>query len=371
MSARYEVRVSDPFGNLLEVLTEFERLDLARKENDYGTLEVVLANEDAWPWDFWRVDMKLEVWRTPEGSSIGGLEGETVFFLRNWEFGCENNGARRVRLVGYDANYLWGGREIEYAAGSSQADKLNVPADDLMKAIVRENAGALATDTTRSLAGYLTVAADLGLAPVTSKSFARRKVLTVMQELAEESLQQGTYLAFDTVYTGASTLEFRTYVGQRGNNRGSTSGNALTISERSGTLQGGRLTEQHAGEINVVNAAGQGTGTERLVVQATNNALLNASPWARREKMLDCRNASLTATVTAEARAELFAERPRKVITGRLLENEGALYGRDFGFGDLVSVEHEGVTMDARINLVHVSVEAGVETLDIWVRGEA
>ena len=89
-----------------------------------------------------------------------------------------------------------------------------------MKTIIDANMGSGATDATRDLSSLLTIQKSFSLAPDIDISYSRRQLLDVLQDIAAYSWKNGTYLTFDIVYTGPGTLEFRTYVGQRGVDHG-------------------------------------------------------------------------------------------------------------------------------------------------------
>jgi hypothetical protein len=363
-----QIYLRDPFGTLQTIINGFVRLEYGRAESKTGylTLDLDPVSTDT---SLFRVDTRLEPWRTV-GANAPYLDGESVFFVRAFGYITDNSGREIFRVEAQDANYLLASRHVAYAAGTTQAAKTG-KADDLCKAIVRENLGASATDATRSLAAYLSVQADLALGPTVTKEFSRRIVSDVLTDLVQESFQQGTYLAYDTVYTGAATLEFRTYTGRRGVDHGRASGQTVVISRERKNLESPSFIEDHSEEYTAVYAGGQGLGADRVVKSATNSTAAGLSPFNLREKWVDARNTATDAAIQSEANAGLQTYRAKKVLTGNIIDADGCLYGVHYNFGDVVYAEYRGQGYDAHINAIHVTVENGRETIDCQVRAEA
>jgi hypothetical protein len=366
-----QLYLRDPFGSLQTIISNFSRLEYGRAENKVGFLTLDLdPNANPALLSLFRVDAILEPWRQV-GANAPYLDGESVFFLRKKGRAIDGQGREVIRLTAYDANYLLDGHNAAYSAGAAQVTKASVALDNMMKAAVRENLGALATDTTRDLSARLTVQADLTLAPTSNKDFSRRQILTTLQEMANDSLQKGTYLAFDVVYVSPGVLEFRTYTGQRGVNHGRTSGNQVLISRERKNFELPELIEDHTEEYNYIYAGGQGVGSDRVICTATNAAAVGLSPWNRREKFIDARNTATTASVQAEADAGLQANRARKTLTGEIIDTAGCLDGVHYRWGDVVYAEAWGDGFDAHLNALHVTIENGRETRVNQIRGEA
>lgn len=368
MASPVSVVFRNPMGVELATLRDYTRLEYARKECEFGVMDLTLPADDL-DKDMLMLDARLEPWVRVGSKKF--LDGESVFFLRDWKY--QNAGGERTwQLKAFDANYLYDGAIVAYNSGNAYTEKVDY-ADDLIKAIARENLGALATDTTRNLSAWFTIAADLGLAAQSHKAFSRRQLLTVFQELAEESRQRGTYLTFDTVYTSPTQLTLKTYTGSRGVDHSADSGDPVKISEDSGTLVDPELDEDHAEEHNYIYAGGQGVGAARAIATASDAERMGASPFNRREFFVDGRNAPTDDAdyLASEAQAALRAARAKKVLTGKIVDTEGLVYGIHYGFGDILSATCQGVTFDAHLDTIHVTVEGGVITRDNRIRGES
>lgn len=355
----YEIRRYDTSGNLLGLTTAFTKLTTVRTVNAVGALEIILP-AGKFQYDDFSVNQIIEVWRD------GSVQEDTAYFLRDWEV-QSSGGERLIRLLAYDANWLLATRIVAYDAGSSEAEMTDY-ADDMMKAIVTDALGGDAV-TARQLSA-LTIASDLSASESLSKAFSRRNVLTVCQDLAEGATEAGTRTYFDVVRTGVATFEFRTYTGQRGVDHSRTSGDVRLVGEQYGNFEDVTFGTYHSEEVNYVYAGGQGQESDREIVEVSDSVrIANGYPFNRCEGWVDARHADTTALVTAEANAGLGEGKPKQVLTGRLVDTAGLRYGIDYGFGDVLSVEAFGYTVDCHVRSVKRTVGSG-ERLDVRLRGE-
>ncbi|MCC7208334.1 MAG: hypothetical protein IT323_13585 [Anaerolineae bacterium] len=356
MATEYEIRVRDASGAQIASINRFTILEYTLVENDVGSL--FLTRNEGLPYEFFKTDVRLEVWRSIDGGPAR-LEGDTVWFVRKPELQIRDN--RMLYITAYDAKHLLKRRVVAYKAGTSQAQKSGA-ASNLMKAIVRENLGSTATDTARRLS-FFQVAADNGAGYSTSKAFSYRQVMTVLQELARDSAANGSYLSFDVVRTGdaAGTLEFRTYLHMRGNDhRHGLSPAPVLLSPDTGTLANITLADDAVEEVTFAYALGQGEGAARDVQTASNTARIGVSPYNRIEAAVEATNVALgdTASLLAEAKARLREGRLRRSFAGELRETPDLRYGVHFGFGDAITAQVGRYAFNCRIDKVRVYINA-------------
>lgn len=365
LNSRWELWLDDPLGNRLSLLNKsVVEFWLSRVLNDIGEFQTVLrGNFDQ---SLLLEDGLIEFWRAPAG---GALRWVGVGKVRKILFSDNENGKEIITVSGPDGIDLLQTRIVAYAAGSAQAEKTG-PADDLLKAIVRENMGSMATDSVRNLTELgLSVAADLGLAPSVTKAFAHKPVLSVLQEISAASREKGTGLYFDVVPSdlpnGAVTFEFRTYTGQRGVDRSSNSNNPIYFGKKWKNLTNPVLEYDYLNEWNYVYAGGQGEGAGRKIIEVLDAGRIGNSPWNRREKFVDARNEMTDPGVTARGQSELSAGRPRVRFSGDLLDSRTARYGIDWEFGDRASIEYQGRQIDGMIRTVRLGkAKDGVEIIE-------
>ena len=362
----YFVEIADPFGVKVAQVDSFLALDMARAVNDVGVLTLDL-DPDTDVSQF-RLDGRLSVYR--QGSAGGyRLQTETVWFVRQWRRVMYDSGERVLRVTAYSASDLLARRIVAYAAGSAQADK-TAHADDMMKAIVRENLYDTPTDTDRSLGGYLTIQADSASASSISKAFSRRNVLTTLQEIAETSAEGGEPLFFDIVAPSSGALEFRTYTGQRGTDRTLSSASPLIMSPELGTIRGGELFEDYANEVTVVYAAGSGEGEAREVIEVEDGLRSRSSPFGRIEALRDARHGATGASLIAEGQSYLRANRPKRIFTAQLVDTPQVRYGIEWQWGDKVTAQFEGLSFDCHIATLRIQVSKGRESVTANLRAE-
>ncbi len=166
-----------------KIITNFYRVDAVRAVSNVGAIEVVLDVDDA-------VDMPLQadtrMVLTLTRGTMTHIFG--AYLLGGWALQAQRD-RRTLTLRGLCYNSLLMRRIVAYAAGSAQAQK-NGPADDIMRAVVRENLGQ-AAGSGRDISAYgLSVEQDLSLAAQISMAFAWRNVYDVMSSIVDAAYQK-------------------------------------------------------------------------------------------------------------------------------------------------------------------------------------
>ena len=364
--ADYEIRIQDASGNTLLALDQWQSLDYARTVNNVGALTLRLPPTLALT--YFKRDGRIFVYRSIPNMPPR-IDLQTYFLITRVQQVLTEQGERYIEIGAMDAMHLLKRRIVAYAAGSSQAVK-SAAADDLMKAIVRENLSSSATDTSRQLAASLfSVTANTSQAPTVAKAFSRRTVLDVLRDVADASATAGTYLAFDVVWNGTG-LEFRTYTKFRGVDHRYPSGtNPVLLSAEAGSLTRASYQVDYTDEVTVAYAGGQGEGTDRVVASSIDTTRATLSPFARCESWQDARQNTSSTAVQDEADAALRAGRPRITFDCTVnADAPGALYGRDYGFGDVVTAQAFGQSVDCRVDGVRVTVTPDSETVAATLR---
>lgn len=372
MSASYEVHLHNDLGKRLIILSQpLISLDSVRMVNTVGTLTLKLPYGVLDP-AFLSVDYQILVWRSINGTARF-LMHQTLYYIQSWTH-TNNAGDRQTTIECVDALDVLRRRLIAYYAGTAQAQKAAAPADNLMKAFVRENLASTASDyagsTARGLsASGFTVEADLSLGASLTKAAAWRNLYDVLRELADSSRTGGTWLAFDLIVRIGFGLEFRVFAGQRGIDRRSGS-NALVLSEAAGTLINVSVTTDYSDLATTVYAGGPGEQSDRIISSAS-NALLVRTNVGRREEFTTAYQGTSLGYVTNEAEAALALRRPRRTFTADIQETTRTVYDRDVGFGDYVKAEGFGITVDARLDGVRTVLDSsGLETITVALRAE-
>lgn len=356
-------------GIQLTELTDLESVEYWRSLNGMGGFHIT-TRED-FEEDYWGVDRLIEIWRTPEG----GEEQLMMVGFWRWKEWTENDDQFEIfNMGGPDQNDLLDRRVIAYYAGTAGADKTDF-ADDMLKAIIRENMGALApldeAGRPRAYdADYFSVAPDFGHAPSVSRRFAWRKVFPTLLEICESSRNLGTPLYFDVV-PGAipAHFEFRTYVNLMGVDRTSTSGlSPIVFSKENGNLGKPSLREDWSNEWNYVWGGGQGEGTDRVIDPEDDQWRAHRSIWNRREVFQDAREEDTILGVANKAYQRMQQERPLLKFSAKLLDTPQSIFGVDWDYGDKVTANYRG-EYDVLIDAYRISIDRDGNE-DVSVRAE-
>lgn len=391
MASSHYINICSPDGIWLDNLNDFTALECTLAELNIGTLTIILpATHDP---TIYQRDARISYYRAPSANLSGGayrLVGGTTWLLTHVTRKLGRDLKERVRLVCVHPNALLARRVVAYDEGTGQTDKA-AAADDMIKAYVRENFVS-ATDTDRNWSSAIfSVEADVGAAPSVSKAASYRTVLTTLQEIAAAAAAAGTYTGFEITggETGAYTL--RTYIGQRGADRGSISNQPLVLSVGYGSMNEVELDDNWMDIASFVYAGGGGKKDERQIGTAANAALIAQSPWGRVEWFQNASGTADTAILDSEAARALRERRPRQLFTGDVADTEYATFGEEYDWGDRVVGEYSRPgqfvgfvdvrQFDCRVDPVRIQVgrtenmETGMlqetETLDIRLRSES
>lgn len=380
-------------------LTDVIRVDCVLAEMQVGAIEVTLPMQydDA----LFAIDSRIALYRRPI-SVLGSsrLFGNTIFLLRRRRKVATTNedGSITWNLVitGVHPNHLLGRRLVAYNEGTAESTKSGT-ADDVMKAIVRENFTA-ATDATRNWdSSIFTVEADTGAwtAGAVQTECSYKNVLSVLQDLSAQASNNfyALYAGFEVAtLTENGALVFRAYVDQRGVDRSSASGQPLILSMQTGNLLGAEQDEDWTSTPSVVYAGGAGVNTERVVQSETDSARLAASPFGRYELFANQSQTESNTTLTGVARHRLYQLRPRQIITGQVQDTQNIAFGFHYDWGDRVVGEFtipyafgtahgwSAVQVNCRVDPVRLTIDRVVdpetgavdyaEALDIRLRSD-
>jgi len=364
LAPSYEVWICDPLGNRLAFVDNLISLSAVRVVDNVGSVTLQLPGD--FDQDLLQLDGMIEIWRSPY--TAGSLRLETVGFMRYFSFEENSEGIQSITVGGPDQVDLLERRIVAYAASSSQARKTDV-LDDMMKAIVRENLGSLSTDTSRNLSALnFSVEGDRTLGPSSTRAFSWKNVLQTLQELSELSIELENPIYFDVVPVIISPtrigFQFRTYQNQRGVDR-TLADDPLLFGVESGGLLEPSLSYDYRAEANYIYSGGQGSGSDRTVVEASDTARIGASPWNRRESFADARNENSEAGVTAVSQGKLEEAKPFVRFAGTLKDTPHLRFGLDWDLGDLIPVSHMGRQFNVQVTAVKFEINAeGDKTIE-------
>lgn len=354
--ATYELYLSSPLGVRLAVLDTFAKLDWTRAVNDVGGCVLTFGSEQA-DWRLFGVDRRLEVWRVLD---TGLSRLVRVYLIRRIDRETTAQGRSTITISGVDANDLLARRIVAANAGAAAAEKTD-QADDMIKAIAREQLGASAATGRTWTANGFTVAGDLGLGPSLTKSFSRRNVLAVCQDIALAAYDLGTAVYFDVVEDTLDSFQLRTYTGQRGADR---TGQGTPFSLLRGTLTSAAVSQDWTAEQNYLYVAGQGVEADRTVVEVSDTSAIAASPWGRCEGLADGRSYTDSTSLTSYGRVALQKRKATRRFQALLADGPGSRFQLDWDFGDLLTAEYDEEQFTCHVAAVRGTVTPDSETIE-------
>lgn len=374
--SEYTIILKDPYNNMIIPITNFLKLEYFRAENQYGSVSIDIPYNDYLKSLNIKLDSRIEIWRNPIGGKLY-LEGDTQFFVRIIRKKVDEQGRKIFHILAHDAISLLDRRIVNYPSGSSEADKSSVPASDVMKEIIDENFGSSASSD-RDVSEWLIIDDDNGYGSSITKKIAWRNVLNVLQEIAEESKEQGYYLAFDVVYdVTIKKLIFRTYAGQRGAYKAEESNDKLIFEISTNDYPNiGRglnyISVEHnaVGERTFIYVGGRGEQTNKIFAEASNDTVIEQSPFGRNEDFVDFQKADDADSLENQANARLREATRYVYINSHLQQMRGYRYGIDYYYGDLIEIWFDGEQYKVHIDRVQIVVQNGKEDIRIYPRGK-
>ena len=363
---QYNVLLYDAMGMFLRELP-FTEMNLARKVNDVGVLELTIPGEDV-SVAMLRPDYRIEVWRT-SASAGTVLEGETAWLIRKIrEKPVDDADNVEIVVTAEDGIGIINRRIVPYNRGNVNlnADKV-APADTMMYEIMLENFGRDAMDEARNIEEYLEILPPSGSAPQIYKSFSRKNVLKTFQDIVKASKFYGTYLAFDMIYNpGKKIFSFRTYVGQRGMDLYSS---GFAIGPQYGDFSELELVYDYTDMYNYVYAGGISIGDIRAVYEIGDDVSIAISPYHRIEKFVNASNTDDLDELKDAANTAIENGVADIYLRGKLTISSSA-YHRALSFGDRIGVQYKKDLFIVRIDAYNVSVRDGVEEVTVNFESE-
>jgi Siphovirus ReqiPepy6 Gp37-like protein len=377
MTTIYNVRLYDPFGALLATIGNYAdgpgggALEYVLNASPGGMGMLQLTVPGTFDASLFFRDGRLIPFRSIAGSPPA-MDNNACYLVERLDFPLGY-----TRVTARSVKSLTERRIVAYAAGSSYASKTATAADNQIKTIWKENAGASISaadrdgaETQADISAYVTTQANLGQGASIAKAFSRRNTADVFREFSEASQTAGTYLTYDIIAPGESTLELRTYAGQRGVDHSATSASPVILSVGRGNLANPVLTRDYSQECTFAIAGGTDTGTARRIATQSDSARMGQSPFGRIERFFDMANVSDTTQLQDDADAGVRNGRPVVFMVGDLIETPATTRGIHFDLGDIVIVEDPQTQQrfDARIDVIRIAVAGGGQRSMIGLR---
>lgn len=345
----------------------------ARSANAVGSATIVVP-------DFldrrslgWNTRMRL--WRTGQDGTRS-LFGNTEWFLRS----IIHNYSDRIYSIEFDdALALLDQRLVAYTSDTPYADKtleelgLILPnntlrIDNMMRAYVRENYGALVLDAARENP-YISVEEDGNLAPYGEMTAAWKVLGEVLSELAKQSAEKGLELFYDLIPQPNDTLLFVVRSKVFNIDRGSDSKRILTLSEDLNQLTEVVETEDFREVGSYAYVLGYDSGPSQVIIDVPNSAVIASNRFGRVEFTESIPEDYKESVLISMGQAALQGRRPRRNVSARVVEGGGIVYGRDYSYGDRLMIHVGTRKYNCHVHAVSTRWEAGQEDLEVRLNG--
>lgn len=356
MAPYYVLQVYNSSGTLQATVVDFLAIGVVRVVNGVDTATFSLDGNSP-SVGYVSYGAIIEVYRSDLDAGISSYR-EFAGMIRGITQTISDRTVYDVAAVGFNA--LLADRQVAYYAGvNNRTQFAAVVSETIMKTLWNFNVSTSATTANgRFLDGRLTgatAATSGGAGTAQSISVAQMNLLQALQKV-----QLGAGGDFAVSYTAPATWTFNWYTGQLGTDRSAT----VTFSIGNGTIGKLVIKTDRVQDITAVVVAGQGEGSARAIV--TRPASLPTG-LDLREGYIDARNQKTTAEYTAVGDAALtLAARQRATVDAQVLQSQALRYGRDYFFGDLVSVYTGTTTVTRKIATVALRIsQEGAESIDV------
>jgi hypothetical protein len=318
---QYAVRVYDPFGVLLHVLSRVQSARYKLAENEVGDFDVSVPWGDGQIPELLSPPNRVEFWR--DGVfAFGGVirkqgatqDGRTPFYncsgpsYMQWLADCRMRPATGTADIPFVLDNL----------------------DDTMKAIVR--AHVLDTNI------QFLCAEDSSLSAV-SEAYTATGYETVLETLQGIAVRAKD-TTFDIVRDDDGVLRFRTWTPSRGLDRSLGTPSPVLFDMRGGNISSAEWTRDGNSVVNALWGGGPGDKAARYIWPAT-EAMTNSdsiADWGRIEGFLDSGNET-TSEVQKKVKEELDRQSvPEESVSFKLSSFGQYTLGVDFDFGTKVTV---------------------------------
>jgi len=247
-------------------------------------------------------------------------------------------------------------------------------ADDIVKTMVSESMGG-GTEEVRQYTNLAVEGDESEGNYIEGEGNWIRLLDAVVDTIGEDGSRGGCDFRVERVSGG---YEFKTYAPYYGTDRrrGNPDGNKPTVfSFENGNMRNPSYRVLWAEEVTAAYGGWQGGGMERDIVAAYNTGAFNETPYNKREAFYDVRDlTTLDGGVTSFLEQKLIDDGLQTFVTAEILQTDACLYGRDWGFGDLVTLDLPGGrSFDMRIVEVQGAIDGENEeriegVIELWTR---
>lgn len=344
----------------LAILDDFVELRAARVLSGVGALALTIPPSAAITT---QLDTRMVVfYRNQSGNYLFG-----GYLLRRVVRRVEE-GRELITLYGLCYNSLLERRIVAYAAGSPQAQKSG-PADNIARAVVRENLlSSAGSGRDLSSLGF-SAESDLSLLSSISVSFAYKKLVDVMAQVAQTAWgKNGERMWWDFQPRESGwKAEFVARKDFTGTDRRISSSNPIWLSPEMGAIRRAELDVDRSQEVTWVLAGGRGEGSARATATAQDTARISDSAMNRIEDFYDAAHIDSASELADAAARRLREGQAMTKLDIELSEAPGFLFGRDFVLGSAITARVLGMQVDVVVRSIELNVSSGGEEMRVEV----
>jgi hypothetical protein len=334
-----------PIGNVIDSWTA---LDIALRLNSVDTMAVTVPTSPSWT-DLAQPGNRLEVLRD-DGTGWTYLTGGPIERPGDQDWSADGQNADPGTMVIYagDDRAALAGRltyptpanDSEHQTVTARRTFTTTNAKTIMRTLVNENAGPGALLNRRVPGLALGSSAAAG----TTITYSSRFGLLTDDLRAVAAAGGGLIYRIDRS-TGVLLFEVEAPTDRSG---------LIRYSKAIGNLRAYSFRHQ-APTFTVAIVGGDGTGTGRTIVEVENTAAL-AAGWPRIESFVS--NESNDVTELTNAGLDALAQAAEQgSISVTAIDNADQRFGRDYGLGDVVTVEIDGAgALVAPVTAVNIAV---------------
>lgn len=255
--------------------------------------------------------------------------------------------------------------QIRWYADTSGSAKGPAPADDIIKAYVRENAGILALASGGRVVDHvysgLSVAVDSSQGPTIETAQAWQNLLAACRTVGESN-----QVDFDVLLSSFSplTFTFQTYYPQLGTDRRAGTAAPQIFTPLMGNMEDPSYTQQRTDEITSALVLGPGEGPLRDTTLRV-SAHSTDSPWNLIEDDIDASQEDRAVALQDIGDKLLYDKRAFISFPFTALQTPQSTYAKHYFVGDLVTAAFDDVSADVKIRGVNINVSGPEETVGL------
>lgn len=348
-------------------------LEAARSFNTVGAATLIIP--DYIDRRSLRKNTRMRLWRRGLDGTTRSF-GDTEWFLRKIRHSYND---QTYTLEFEDALSLLAFRLVAYTSETPYADKtleefgLIVPDDSLridnmMRAYVRENYGALALDANR-INSLISIEEDKNLGPYGDQKASWKLLSDTLSGLANMSAEKGLELFYDFVPQPDGTFMFKVWDKIRNVDRGSDSFSILTLSEELNHLTEVEEIEDYSEIGTYAYVLGYDSGPSQIIVERSNDLEIANDPFGRIEFTEEAPDIDVDRVLENIGDAALRGKRPKRTVSARVVEGTGIVYGRDYNYGDRVLIHVGTRKYNCHVKAVRTRWAEGQEDLEVRLDG--